>query len=148
MIRTMPLDWSRGPDGVVPRDPELWKAAQAWATENMGGEIEVWHYVHTWVAIEILDVTANVYRVVGITSAWSIPDCPNFHVAAGDGYENLQVAKAARDALMQRLIFYCQDSGFSGRTGLVYVAEEAERFWRGFLKLIGAKKANRWELKI
>jgi hypothetical protein len=81
----------------------------------------------------------------GIQNTIDVPLCHITPITADR--EGLKFCELVRDAMIYRARAYCQDLGMTG-TALLYVEEKHERFWRRFLKRIGARPANRYIIGI
>jgi hypothetical protein len=139
-----PMDFHQ--DGK-PRDPQLYGAVQVYAKNQFGEELVFPYYAKVWAALA--QEEGQPYQVIGILALRNAIDVCTFHVSPPTLDKNgLRLAEQARDMMFVRGHDYIADLGNTGYPVLVYVAEEAQRYWRKFLKRIGAKQANRFEVKI
>jgi hypothetical protein len=143
-LKMSPIDF--GQDGK-PKDQRLCDALQQYAKKEFGAELVFPYYARVW-AVEMVaeDGAAQVIGALGMRQAI---DCCMFHVtppsASKDG---LRIAQQARDAMIDRGKSYLADLGNTGTEVLIFVSEEAQRYWKPFLKSIGASPANRFQIKI
>lgn len=148
-LKTLPLDFYRDGANVVPSDDALWDAVRSFSVLQLGEPAKPDIYVRFWAVVEETGVEENPYEVFGIASVWHVVDVPLLHVyTPGKDKDDRHKARAVRDLLVGRLRSWCQDQGLSRKTVLVSVAADAQRKWMGFLKLIGAKSADRWTVEI
>lgn len=148
MKQVYPLEFFISVNGSTPppRDPLLFEAVQKFCKEQFGAEREFHNDVKTWVVAEHGDAG---YLVHGITSLRVMLDCYTFHVRPpGDDRESRDEAVQVRNKLLERAVSFIQDKYGCHSRVLVYVDSKVERFWRGFLRLIGAKPAGRWEVEV
>jgi hypothetical protein len=142
-LRMTALDFSKDNE---PRDQRLFDAAQAYCKREFGCEMNFLAYIRTWV-VEVID--GEKLEVIGITTVWNTIDIPTFHVSLPSGTkEALKVAEEATNMMYSRLDWYLQDTGLRGRKTLIYVAPEKEALWHRFLRRVGGKPANRYEVEI
>ena len=142
----LPLDFNDG----VPKDRILFDAVQVFCEAEFGVKLNLAKNGKTWAAVKVSD-TGEGYEVIGLTSIAFAIDCPVFHVKpAADDANPAQhdAAKAVRDKLMERASAFIQDSYGPGTEVFVHVAPDVERFWKGYLRMIGAKPSNRVIVKI
>jgi hypothetical protein len=90
------------------------------------------------------------FEVMGLLGCRNTVDFQLFHTTPiSQDREGMKQVHEARDAMIARGKAFCSDSLYmTGQSVLVYVSSEAERYWRGFLKKIKAKQANRYTLEI
>lgn len=143
MVRMTPLDF--GTDGK-PRDQRLYDAAEEYCKREFGTEYNFLCYSRCWI-VEL--VGEENTEVIGITGIWQVPDIPLFHVTLPSAdKEGLKVAEEATNMMYARLDWYLADCGNRGRSALIFVAPEKERLWRRFLRRVGGKPANRYEVEV
>jgi len=143
-LQMRPMDFQA--DGS-PRDPKLYGAAQQYAKNQFGEELVFPYYAHVWSVLAVEE--SGAYAVIGLLGIRNTIDVCLFHVTPRTSdREGLKLAEQARDMMLYRGTAYLQDLGNSGSPILIYVAENAQRYWRRFLKKIGAVPANRFEVKI
>lgn len=144
-ISVFPLDFDQQGN---PKDRFLFDAAQKFSEKEFGKPVQQGGMVKTWCAVEYSD-SGEGYRVVGMTTIAFALDCQMFHVEAGDdSVESRDAARAVRDALMARASSFIQDQSGVGTEIMVFVSPKQERFWKGYLRLIGATPANRHIVKV
>lgn len=134
----VPLDFF--PNSTNPKDPHLLDAAQKFCKEQFGEPYPFSANLKSWV---VVDVNANDYEVVGVTSTRAEIDVPLFHVKRPTDREGMRQAEQVRDMMVTRLTHFVQDGYGTGRTVFVHIEPAVERFWRRFLKLINAAPSNR-----
>ena len=143
-LRVQPVDFNQ--DGS-PRDPRLYGAVQEYAKSALGEELFFAYYAKVWATVLCED--GGKMQIIGLLGTRAAIDVCMFHVTPpSQDREGMRVAEAARDAMHARMRSYLEDLGHTGNIVLVYVSETAERFWRRFLGKIGARPANRYEIKV
>lgn len=144
-LKMTPIDFL----GDKPRDERLYAAMQEYARNEFGEEINCRYYLRVWVVVCSRKDAPEYFQVVAVSALRNTPDCAMFHVTAPtEDREGMQIAHQARDMMVMRLHGHLEDVGMSGANVLIHVSEKAERYWRGFLGKIRAKRANRWEMTI
>lgn len=134
----VPVDFVEG----RPRDEKLYAAACRYYEDQFGRKNDFRGYAKAWVALD-------GETVVGLAGIQVAMDCSLFHCPPRNmTKEAIREAEQVRDMMIWRLHANLEDGGFRGMEVLIYVAEQAERFWRRFLKKIGARPANRYTLTI
>lgn len=147
-LQVLPLEFFNSTNGAAPppRDPHLFEAVQNFCKEEFGEERQFHNHIKAWVAVEQVD---SGYAVQGIVSLRNRLECDTFHIrTGGDSKGERDQAKAVRNMLLMRAVGSIQDTFGRGAAVLVFVDPKADRFWRGFLRLIGAKFANRYEVQV
>jgi len=138
-----PVEFFEG--STNPKNPHLFDAVQKYCENEFGGRIPLHGNLKAWAVVSESD---EGYTVHGLTILRFMLDCPTFHVTSADDEEGRELARGVRDMLMKRAAAFLQDQFGVGTRIMVHVAPEKERFWRGFLRLIRAKPANRWEVEV
>jgi hypothetical protein len=142
-LRVVPIDFRQ--DGK-PANPSLHSAVQEYAKNEFGEELNFGYYakVHT-----LINEEADKITVMGLLGSRAAIDVCMFHITVpSQDKDGLRLAEQGRDLMFQRGQAYLADLGHTGTTVLVYVAAEAERYWRRFLRKIGAKPAHRYEVEV
>jgi len=131
-----------------PMDRNLYDAAQAFCKREFGKEVNFRGNVKTWARVKISD-EGDGYEVVGMVALGQVIDCHMFHVKpGGEDEDSRKEARQTRDALMARAAGFIQDYAGTGTDVLVYVSEEQRPWWAGFLRMIRARPANRFIVKV
>ena len=139
------------PNSTNPKSPQVFDAAQDFCQREFGKSLNL-----------VLGKAWTVVRpgesgpeVIGLCQLVRSLDIPTFHVAKPletGGCENdkaaLQEARTARDLLTGRMWSYIQDTMGTGQSVTVHVAPEVERYWKSYLRLIRAERANRYILQV
>lgn len=142
-LRMTPIDFNQAGE---PRDPLLYAAVQEFAEKEFGEKLNVAYYARLFVALAVIE---DKWKVVGVTGIRSSFDIPTFHIAPQSlDKEGFKVAEEVTNMMYMRLNNYLADLGNKGGSTLIYVAPEKERFWRRFLKRVGGKPANRYEVEV
>lgn len=144
-FQVLPLLFVNG-NPEKPQDPKLFEAVQQFCEQEFGKRLTPTSFTNIWVSVTS-DNSAG-YVVEGITGIALALDCPLFHVQAEDDQDKREHARTVRDALMMRAASAVQDKFGHGAEIMVHVEPEKQRFWAAFLKLIGAKAANRFVVKV
>jgi hypothetical protein len=142
-LRMTPLDFR--PDGA-PRDARLYESAKTFYENQFGETLDHAYYGRLWAAEAVCD---DRVQVVGITGIRGTYDIPTFHVIpVSQDREGFKLAEETTAMMYFRLNNYLADLGNRGSTTMIYVAPQVERLWRRFLKRVGGKPANRWEVEV
>lgn len=142
-LQVLPFNFENG----VPADRILFDAVQAFCEKEFGQKVRFDKNIKTWAVVKSSE-DGEGFEVIGLTSLAYALDCPVFHVAASDDDAGREEARKVRDMLMGRASTFIQDYAGLGTEVLVYVKPETERFWKGYLRLIGAKLSNRFIVKV
>jgi hypothetical protein len=142
-ITIVPIEFFE--NSTNPKNPHLFEAVQKYCEREFGSKVGLDKNLRNWAVVSEDD---SGYVIHGLTSLRFMLDCPTFHVTAAEDKEGRELARKVRDMLMNRAAAFLQDQFGVGTRIQVHVAPTAERFWRGFLRLIGAKPANRWEVQV
>lgn len=144
-MQVLPVDFVNG----VARDSKLAAAVRMFWESEFAKEFEPTSYIKTWAVVEAMDNQDPIgYSVHAVASVAYALDCPVFHVHAEDDQDKREHARAARDMLLQRAASFIQDQFGHNTEIFVYVAPEKHRFWAAFLRLLGAKAAERYRIKV
>jgi hypothetical protein len=130
----------------VPRDPYLAAAVDAFCEKQFGEVHDFRPYLRAWAVV--LESAPECYEVLAVGAGRNTPDFPVFHVAEAEERDGRDLAREATACLMGRMRSFCEDNGFRRKTVLIYVAEKAQKRWASFLRMIGAKSADRFEVEI
>jgi hypothetical protein len=130
-----------------PRDKILYDAVQEFANREFGNPINFAGPGQAW-AVAKLSEEGDGYEVIGVSRLTMRADCHLFHIKLGEEEIIREDARRARDMLTGRMTGYLQDTAGPGMEVMVHVEESQERFWKGYLRMIGAKPAQRWLVKI
>jgi hypothetical protein len=152
-IFTYPVEFFT--NSTNPKQPAVFEAAQKFCEAQFGGRLDMSSAsVKVWVVIKTDDV-GDGFRVIGISQMRRVLDIPTFHVEkpdetlTGEAYEAAKMeVRTARDQLTGRMWGYAQDQFCTGQPVFVFIDPAAERFWKGYLKLIGAEPAHRFILNV
>lgn len=143
-LKMTPVDFT--PEGK-PRDEQLRDATQAFAEKEFGDKLDFAYYARVWSVQTVNE--AGETTVIGLLGVRNAIDVCMFHVVPPSlDKEGLKIAEQARDLMFIRGHGYLADLGNTGHTVMVYVAAGAQRYWRRFLKKIGARPADRFEVTI
>ena len=144
-IITVPLDFEANTNN--PRDRNLFDAAQNFCKEQFGAEYSFHLNGKNWCVIEVSD-EGEGFEVIAVSGMVWVPDCRLFHVKPGTNKETWKRAEDVSTALMKRMAAYLQDSIGLGTRVLVFVEPKTEGIWKRFLRRVGAKPANRYEVTV
>lgn len=151
MIYAVPVDFDQQTN--APKDPHLYEAVQKYFEREFGEKAFISRNLKTWAIVS--EGEQGEYIVHAAGSLRFQLDCPLFHVTAPMKAEDKEQSKAAhdharsvRDMLMGRMASYLQDTFGTGTKVNVFVHPDATKMWNGYLQLIGAKPANRWEVQV
>ena len=144
-VRMVPVDVVNG----APKDVGLYRAVQVYSEKEFGAGVEVSYYHRVWAVVALKEEEPEYMEVIGLMGARNVIDWPLFHVTPlTQDKAGLKLAEQARDMMVARGRNYIEDLGMRGTSVLIFVSEQGQRYWRRFLKKIGALPANRFELKI
>lgn len=140
-----PIDFKA--DGTTPRDVQLYQAVQEYHKKEFGNELVFAYYARVLALLAIDEVGES--KVMGLLGVRTAIDVCMFHVTSPTmDKAGLKLAEQGRDLMFYRGHSYLADLGNTGNTVLVYVASGAQRYWRRFLKKIGASPADRFQITI
>lgn len=144
MIYATPVDFE--PNGNTPKNPHLHDAVQKYFEKEFGGRVPIGNNLKTWAIVSEGEQGEYVVHAAG--SLRFQLDCPIFHVTAGETEEQLELSRKTRDMLMGRMASFLQDQFGVGTKVNVFVHPDATKMWSGYLRMIGAKDASRWEVQV
>ena len=141
------------PGSNAPKQPDIFEAAQKFCEEQFGKRLDLsTPSMKTWVVLKLEDGDA---KVIALSQFRRVLDIPTFHVAEavdmGDKEADeagKQEARNARDLLTSRMWGYAQDSFGARQEVMVFIDPATERYWKAYLRMIGAKPGNRYILNV
>ena len=140
--RMTPIDMRDG----KPVDQRLYDAANAYCLKEFGQELNLAYYARAWLSEALVN---GEWIPVGIAGVRNMLDIPTFHVTpVGQDREAFKAAEETTSMMYMRLNNYLADLGNRDGSTLIYVAPEVERLWRRFLKRVGGRPANRYEVPV
>lgn len=144
-LRMLVMDFNQKGE---PRDTTLYEAVQEYHKNEFGEELNCAYYARVH-ALVLVDDDEKFVQVMGLLGIKNVIDVPMFHITVPtQDKAGLKLAEQGRDLMFQRGHNYLADLGNTGQPALVFVSEQAERYWRRFLKKIGAKPAQRYEVTL
>lgn len=143
MIFAYPLEFF--PGSTAPKNPALFEQAQEFCVTEFGERQNLNDGAKTWV---VVDREGEKEEILAIGTFRVALDIPRFHVkaAADDNEKARDKARKARDTLTGRMWSYAQDTYGPERELFVFIDPKAERYWKSYLRMIGAKPAERYKL--
>lgn len=130
-----------------PRDRILYDAVQEFSKRESGKQASFVGQGMAWAVVR-QNAEGDGYEVLGLSRIAFAVDAHIFHVKQGVDQETRNEARRVRDMLVTRMSGYIQDTAGPGTDALVHVEASQERFWQGYLRMIGAKPANRWIVRV
>lgn len=148
-IFSYPIEFE--PNSTNPKNPQVFDAAQDFCQQEFGHHLDL-NPGKAWAVVKPGESGPDV---IGLSQLVRSLDIPTFHVAkaleTGEREKDeaaLQEVRTARDLLTGRMWSYIQDTMGTGQLVTVRVAPEVERYWKSYLRLIRAEKANRYILQV
>lgn len=130
-----------------PLDKILYDAVQKFAEVEFCRQIDFKGVGKAWAVVKMTEV-GDGYEVIGISRLAQPVDCHIFHVREGLDDAEREEARNVRDLLTGRMVSYIQDFYGVGTEVFVHVAPAQERWWKSYLRLLRARPANRWIVKV